>query len=270
MPSAAAFGTVAGRVLRACAGPSCADTPLPAKVAISGERLVVAGGKIGVKFEYVQNYEVVDNDFTTGAYEFDDVWTGPFTVRAAGQFSPEPIAIEGVMPGPGQTVTVDLRLQPTSRLTGTVFESDGFTPVTNRQISLRFHSDAVVVFCTEDAQTGDSECTSIPQGIQEAFAATDAEGRFSFPLVNAGPFTLTATDEGTANATGKVATIKGTVRPGDVVDLSLRLLGRAPVTVRVFRSDGSTPVNGATVELEQIDYPREKRAAVADERHDHL
>ena len=102
--------------------------------------------------------------------------------------------LSGVMPGPGQTVTIDLRLQPTSRITGTVFEPDGFTPVTNRQISLKFKSNAVVVFCHDDEQTGDSECTSIPQGIQEAFAATDAEGHYSFTLVNAGPFTITATD----------------------------------------------------------------------------
>ncbi|MBS1818371.1 MAG: carboxypeptidase regulatory-like domain-containing protein [Acidobacteria bacterium] len=255
-------GTVTGRVLRAnsCPTPPCADTPLPARVSISGDRLVVAGGRIGVKFEYVQNFEVVDNDPTTGEYHFKSgVFTGPFTLRAAGQFSPEPVAAEGTMPGPGQTVTVDLRLQPTSRLTGTVFEADGFTPVTNRQVALKFQSNAVVVICHDDEQTGDSECQSIPQGIQEAFAATDANGQFTFPLVNAGPFTITATDA----TTGQVASIKGTVRPGDTVDLPVRLLARAPVTVRVFRSNGTTPVLNANVTVQGLDYPRDTRNGIA-------
>src|SRR5262249_47653417 len=149
-----------------------------------------------------------------------------------------PVSVAGTITEPGQTVTADIRLQPTSRLTGTVLESDGFTPVTDRQISLKFHSNAVVVFCSEDEATGLSECQTIPQGIQEAFAATDANGKFSFPLVNAGPFTVTATDV----ATGKTAMLKGSVRAGETVDLSMRLLGRSRVTVRTFRSDGDTPV----------------------------
>lgn len=256
-------GQVKGRVLRAagtCSTPPCVDTPLPAKVSISGDQLVTAGGTIGVRFEYVQNYEVVDNDFTTGDYQFSQkVWTGPFTVRAAGQFSPDPVAAEGTMPGPNQTVTIDLRLQPTSRITGTVFESDGFTPVTNRQIALTFKSDAVVVFCHDDASTGESECTTVPQGIQQAFAATDANGVFSFPIVNAGPFTITATD----SQTGKVASVKGSVRAGETVDVPMRLLGRAPVTVRVFRSNGTTPVQGAQVSIQGIEYPMETRSGVA-------
>ncbi|MGC4081086.1 MAG: Ig-like domain-containing protein [Vicinamibacterales bacterium] len=256
-------GIVKGRVLRAagtCQTPPCVDTPLPARVSISGDQLVTAGGSIGVRFEDVQNYEVVSNDFTTGEYQFPQkVWTGPFTVRAAGQFSPEPVAAEGTMPGPNQTVTVDLRLQPTSRITGTVFEPDGFTPVTNRQIALKFKSDAVVVFCHDDALTGDTTCTTVPQGIQEAFAATDANGQFSFPIVNAGPFTITATD----SQTGKVASVKGSVRAGENVDVPLRLLGRAPVTVRVFRSNGTTPVVGANVTIQGLDYPMETRTGVA-------
>ncbi len=256
-------GIVTGRVLRArpagCQpGPDCQDTPLPARVAISGDRLVVAGGRIGVRFEYVQNYEVVDNNFTTGEFQFTNVWAGPFTLRAAGQFSPEPVAVEASMPGAGQTVNVDLRLQPTSTLTGTVFEPDGITPVTSRQVSLKFVSNAVIVFCSEDSQTGETNCVSIPQGIQEAFAVTDpATGRFSFPIVNAGAFTITAND-GT-----RVAEARGAVKAGETVDLGVRLLARARVTVRVVRSDGHTLVPGASVELQQIAYPKARRTGTA-------
>ena len=261
------FGIVQGRVLRAaptvCDTPPCTETPLAARVGISGERLVVAGGMVGVEFKYVQNYEVQSNDLTTGAFQFKNVWVGPVTVRAAGQFSPEPVAAETAVPGPGQSVTIDLRLQPTSRITGTVYDSDGFTPVTNRQISLKFKSDSVVVICTEDVLFG-TECQSIPQGIQEAFASTDSQGRFVFPLVNAGPFTITATDNANdPDAQGKVAEIKGQVRAGDQLDVALRLLGRGRLTVRVFRSDGSTPVNGATVKIKQLQYPQREDSGVA-------
>jgi hypothetical protein len=252
------LGTVQGRVLRACAAPPCADTPLAAKVGISGERLTVAGGKIGVKFEHVNNYEITDNDFSTGEYSFDDVWVGPFTVRAAGQFSPEPVAVEGTIPAAGQSVTVDIRLMPTSQVTGTVYESDGFTPVSNRTISVNYKSNAVVVFCSED-ELGLPDCTTIPQGIQEYPAVTDALGRFSFPIVNAGAFTITATDP----QTGKIGEVQGSVRAGDTVDVSVRLLGRANVTVRVFRSDGNTPIPGAAVQLQQISYPKATRSGVA-------
>ncbi|MBL8142881.1 MAG: carboxypeptidase regulatory-like domain-containing protein, partial [Acidobacteria bacterium] len=251
------LGTVTGRVLRACGTPPCADTPLPARVAISGERLVVAGGQIATEFRYIQNFEVVDNDFTTGAFEFDGIWAGNFTVKAAGQFSPEPVSAAGTMTA-GQTVNLDLRLMPTSRITGTVFEPDGFTPVTNRQVALEFKSNAVVVICTEDSSTGDSDCQTIPQGIQSASAATDAQGRFSFPVVNAGPFTIVATD----TAQGRTARVEGTVRAGETVDLTARLLGRSRIVVNVRSNNGITPIAGARVDVAQVDYPKATRTGL--------
>jgi hypothetical protein len=250
-------GTVTGRVLRAkpanCAegDPTCVETPLPARVAISGDQLVVGGGRVGVRFEYVQNFQIVDNNFTTGDFSFSNLWAGPFTVRAAGQFSPEPVAVEGTMPGPGQTVNVDLRLQPTSRITGTVYEPDGVTPVTDRQVTLNFKSNAVVVFCSDDATTGETTCVTIPQGIQEMSAVTnETTGQFSFPIVNAGAFTITANDG------ARVSEVRGTVKAGETVDLGVRLLARGRVTVQVIRHDGQTPVPGASVRLQQIDYPK--------------
>jgi hypothetical protein len=255
---------VTGRVLRAkpanCVegDPACVETPLPAKVAISGEQLVVGGGTVGVRFEYVQNFQIVDNDFTTGEFGFSNLWTGPFTVRAAGQFSPEPVAVEGTIATPGQTVNVDLRLQPTSRITGTVYEPDGVTPVTGRQVSLKFKSNAVVVFCHDDSTTGETTCTSIPQGIQEVFAVTDqATGQFVFPIVNAGAFTITANDG------SRVAEVKGAVKAGETVDLGVRLLARGRVTVRVIRHNGQTLVPGATVELRQVGYPKAELSGTA-------
>ena len=257
-------GIVTGRVLRAkpagCQpGPACQDTPLPARVAISGDRLVVAGGRIGVRFEYVQNYEVVDNNFTTGEFQFTNVWSGPFTLRAAGQFSPEPVAVEATMPGPGQTVNVDLRLQPTSTLTGTVFEPDGFTPVTTRQVSLKFVSNAVVVFCSENSPDRRDRLRLDPAG-HPGSLCRDRPGHR--------PVLVPHRQRGRVHdhrqrRHARVAEAKGSVKAGETVDLSVRLLAKARVTIRVLRHDGHTLVPGASVDLQQIDYPKARRTGTA-------
>ncbi len=165
-------------------------TPLEARVAISGDRLVSAGGRVGVRFECVQNFAVVDTDITTGRFRFDGVWVGPFTVRAAGQFSPDPVSVQSTMPEAGAEVELALRLQPTSRVTGTVYLPDGVTRAP-AGITVTFKSDAVIVICSEDS-FGVSSCQTIPQGVQEMFAVTDSQGQFLLSPVNAGAFTLTA------------------------------------------------------------------------------
>ncbi|HEX4914144.1 MAG TPA: Ig-like domain-containing protein, partial [Vicinamibacterales bacterium] len=106
---------------------------------------------------------------------------------------------------------------------------------------------------------GEETCISIPQGIQSVNAVTDANGQFFFPIVNAGNFTLTVDDL----ATGRLAQIKGSVRAGEEVDLSVRLLGKADVAVEVFGSDATTPIRSAKVEVEQLAYPQTKRTLTA-------
>jgi len=245
-------GTVTGTVFAADG-----VTPLKARVSISGDRLIRAGDKIGVKFKRVQNFAVVDSDPTTGRFRFDGVWLGPFTVRAAGAFSPDPISVEGVMPAPGATVNINLRLQPTSVVTGTIFLPDGVTPA-GPDVSVKYKSDGFIVLCAE-GELFIEECQTIPQGIQEAFATTDAQGRFTFPIVNAGPFSLSVNDP----ATGRLAMAKGSVRAGETADLGIRLLGRGSIAVTVLSHDGQQPIPGARVEIEQLDYPNKTAVAIA-------
>ena len=76
------------------------NTPIKARVGISGDQVVIAGGQVGVDFQYVQNFQIVDTDFSTGAFTIGGLWPGAFTIRAAGQFSPDPIALEATMPVP--------------------------------------------------------------------------------------------------------------------------------------------------------------------------
>ncbi len=40
------------------------NTPIKARVSLSGDQVVVAGGRVGVDFQYVQNFKIVDTDFS--------------------------------------------------------------------------------------------------------------------------------------------------------------------------------------------------------------
>ena len=83
-------------------------------------------------------------------------------------------------------------------------------------------------------------CRDIPQGIQDETVITDTAGHYVLPLVNAGPFTLTAED----TLTGKTAQIVGAIKPGQTGDFSIRLLGLSTLTIRVKGSDSTTPIPG--------------------------
>ena len=189
------------------------------------------------------------------------MWAGTFTVRAAGQFSPDPIAFEGTMAA-GATATLNLRLQPTSQITGTVFQPDGVTPV-GENVIVKYKSEAFKVFCSEN-EFGDTECQTIPQGIQEEIVVTDAQGKYRLAIVNAGAFTITAEDA----ASGRFGLIKGSVRAGETGEFGVRLLGISDVHVRVFAANRdangqAVPIPGAKVEVEQIDGERKSLERIA-------
>jgi hypothetical protein len=232
-------------------------TPLKARVAVSGDQLVVAGNKVGVEFKQVNYFQVVDTDFSTGAFAFNNLLVGPVTVSAIGQFSPDPISVETTIPAPNAVVTVDLKLQATSQIKGVVLLPNGVQPA-GANVVVKYKSDAFKVICTESG--GDTSCESIPQGIQEANVVTDGQGRFWLPVVNAGTFTLTVEDP----ATGKVGTIKGNVKPGEVANLSVRLFGTGDVTLKVLGSDATTPIAGAHVDVQQLGYPQKRLTFTAD------
>ncbi|MEQ1868664.1 MAG: Ig-like domain-containing protein [Vicinamibacterales bacterium] len=226
------------------------NTPVKARVSLSGEKLVVAGGRVGVDFQYVSNFQIVDTNFSTGQFSMQGLWPGSFTIRAAGQFSPDPIALEATMPSPTVMLDMTLKLQPTSTVGGRVLNPDG-TPV-GAGVIVKYKSDAFKTFCSESS-IGELSCTTIPQGIQEAVAVTDTDGSFSFAIVNAGNYTLTAFEH--ADFTGRTARLRGSVRAGETADVEIKLLGLADLVVRVLASDAQTLIGGAKVEVRQIDYP---------------
>ena len=73
---------------------------------------------------------------------------------------------------PDETVEINLRLQSTSRIRGTVFLPDGVTPV-GENVVLNYKSEEFKVFCTEN-KFGDETCINIPQGIQSVNTAISA------------------------------------------------------------------------------------------------
>lgn len=241
-------GQVKGAVFE---GPN-RNTRLRARVAISGDRVVTAGGFLGTGFQHVRNFQIVDTDFTTGEFAFSGLFVGSFAVSAVGEFSPDPVTIGGQIPSPGSIVQADLVLQPTSRITGQVFRPDGVTSA-GANVIVSFKSDAVRIICNAD------ECEAIPQGIQEEVVVTGPDGQYELPIVNAGPFTLTVEDP----STGLVARVHGTIGSGETADVPVRLLGVADLTVQV-RGSNKQPVLGARVEVTQLEYPRKKLTFVAD------
>jgi 5-hydroxyisourate hydrolase-like protein (transthyretin family) len=245
-------GRVTGRVFA-----DDGATPLRARVSVSGEQVVVAGGVLGVEFRRIENFRIVDTNLTTGKYSIAGLFVGPFTLRAAGPFSPDPIAVEAQMPAPGQEIEVNLKLQPTSRLTGIVFMPDGQTPV-GANVPVHFKSDSFKTICTESS-TGESTCESFPQGVQGADAVTDATGAFLFPVLNAGTYTLTVDGPG-----GRTSMVKGSLVAGQEGRADVRLLGRADITVRVFAADATTRIPGARVDVSQVGAPLKKASFQAD------
>ena len=242
-------GGVTGTVLDAAG-----VTPLRARVGISGERIITAG-QVGVGFQHVDNWAIVDTD-ASGRFSFSGVLAGEFTLQAVGAFSPDPITAVRQMPSDGATVDVPLRLQDTSSLTGTLFESDGVTPVTT-PTAVTYKSAEYRMVCTGSEET--RHCESVPQGIQELTVATNAAGRFLFPLVTAGDFTLTVADE-----QGRRAQARGTVKPGETGDIALRLLNR-PALVVTVKSNNQNVVPRAVVKVTQIGYPARSLQLEADD-----
>ncbi len=250
-------GVVKGTVLD-----SNGTTPLKAMVGISGDQVQIAGGRVGVGFARVDNFAIAETSIATGAFSFGSVFEGGFIVRAVGQFSPDPVAFEGTLPGAGQTANVTLRLQATSVITGTIVEPNGVTPA-GADVIVRYKSASYKTTCAS-GDSGEETCTSIPQGIQSEIVTTDANGRFVVPLVNAGPFTLDVEEPA---GPGRTTLFRGSVKPGETGDFTVRLRARASIVVKVYEANPDTsgnpvPVPGARVDLTSIE-PRRTISRVA-------
>jgi hypothetical protein len=118
-----------------------------------------------------------------GIYRFDRVALGSFTVQSS---SITLASASGFLATDGQTITLDINLPATNSVFGTVFNSDGISPVANPAISL-MNVDSVG-----------------PEGyfLQNTFG--DSFGNFQFSSAQVGTIQVSASDTSNPNQTGMV------------------------------------------------------------------
>jgi PKD repeat protein len=192
----------------------------------------------GAGFEHVRLTRIMNNDVGSGTFRFENVFVGGFTVEAANPFFPVVLAAANTITQPGETAHVTLQFsrekkEAESQVEGTVFHPDGITPV-GKDVVITFNSSR----------------------LRDVKVVTDEDGRYLFPLVNAGSFTVTAENP----ATGLVGRSDGSVIGGERVTVPIRLLGLGTVKVTVKGSNG--PIEGTNVTLARGTFPSERRSGV--------
>jgi len=178
----------------------------------------VAGAEVTVVSSSIFGGRTTVTTGLVGEFAVDGVFVGNFSVTAVDVASGLGGFTTDVLERDGEEVAVTVTLTPSGTFTGTVFESDGSTPVPGAVVSLS------------------------PSGRE---TLTDASGMYRFDFLPLGTFTLDA--ENPAN--GDRARTTATISTADEVvatDLVLNGLG----TVNVFVLDaGGTPVRDAQVLL---------------------
>jgi hypothetical protein len=188
---------------------------------------------IGIDFQYRDFTRQFNNDVSSGAFTFRNVFVGDVMVSAANPFSPQVINTRSRVEDVGATAQVTLSLQSTGEVIGTVYDPDG-NPAPD-----------VIVKASNFAAITD-----------EINALTDENGEFRLPLIPAGGFILTAQEqEGRNDFVGQT---NGSVKPGQTVNIPIRLLRTGAVTVTVRGVDGNL-LNNATVTVQEHGYPRRSR-----------
>ncbi len=147
--------------------------PLPfAQVAISSN---------GIDFDLFGNSDAL------GVYRFDRVALGSFSVQAfaSGTFA----SAGGLIASDGQVVTADITLPNTVSVFGTVFQSDGITPVSSAELSL-----------TNVDSFG-------PEGFFQSNTSSDSSGNYQFASAQVGTVQISAADLSNPNS-GGLATVQ--------------------------------------------------------------
>lgn len=153
-----------------------------------------------------------------GAYSFSNVFVGPVSVSATSGTTSTGGTGSGTLTANGQVVTINISLQPTGTLSGTVFRKDGTTAVAGAVVSLS----------------------------NSALSATaNGSGQYSFPAVPLGAYTVMATDPSSAdrgNITANLAT------SGQSLTANINMLGVGTIVATVLDGSGAT-VSGASVRV---------------------
>ena len=153
-----------------------------------------------------------------GSFLIEDIFVGPFDVSVVDPASGLAGIAQGSVDFDGQSAQVSVTLGAAGRLVGTVFASDGATPVPGAEITLA------------------------PSGRR---AVTDAAGAYAFDTVLLGNYTLSAATAAGDRGTG----LARLTVPDAEVRADLSLVGQGTVVATVLDAAGD-PVNQARVTLD--------------------
>jgi hypothetical protein len=167
--------------------PAIVDVTLPQSGKVVGTIFNADGNPASsVEVALSNNTLAFDNFRNTGNqgnFEFDHVALGPFSLQAVSNQSSAFGGGDGVITTDGQTVTVNLKLNTTGIVTGTVFGPDGVTPAVNARATV-----------SSVSSTG-------PLGFQQNSATTDQQGHYQ-AVAQVGAVQVFANDGSLTNLAG--------------------------------------------------------------------
>jgi len=174
-----------------------------------------------------KNAITVKSDPQNGTYTFTGVYGGNLSVTASNAFKPSPVSKSGSITTNGQVVPINLTLvDKVGSISGTVLNPDS-SPV------------------------GAGVTVTVTFGGADVIVSTDEAGHFQFTsIIPAGTRRIIAEDKTT---TYKNLTYVSVPRGGDV-PVTIRLLGKGSMTVKVLDGNGKASVE-TDVSLRGSDYP---------------
>ncbi|HIJ94565.1 MAG TPA: hypothetical protein HPP94_02280 [Desulfuromonadales bacterium] len=164
-----------------------------------------------------------------GLFNFVDVGLGRFTIRAGSQVTRESGMGYGDLPYAGATSYVKVVLAGLGTIGGTVLDSG--TVMTGAEVVLEKFPDA---------GCGASKCTNF---------SDPTTGRFTFPNVPAGPFTVYAKDPVNPLKNGSAG---GILNPGATAEVTVAFADTGSLKVKVIFVNGN-PAVGIVAELRRTD-----------------
>jgi hypothetical protein len=164
-----------------------------------------------------------------GVFLFSDIHLGRFVIRAGSQVTRESGMGYGDLPYAGSTGYVKVVLAGLGTVSGTVLDNGTVYPGAN-----------VVLEKFPDAGCGSSKC---------GMSSDPTTGRFSFPNVPAGTFTIYAEDPLNAQKKGSAG---GSLNPGGTAEVTVEFADTGSLKVKVIFANGN-PASGIVAELRRTD-----------------
>ncbi|HZV80812.1 MAG TPA: Ig-like domain-containing protein, partial [Geobacteraceae bacterium] len=195
------------------------------------------------------NPTVVKSDPTSGRFSFANVLQGSFTVSSSSIFRPTPVTVGGKMETAGQTVNVNLPLKGSPA-------NPGDPPPVNQPGSI-----SGKVFMPDGSAAGKDVRVTVTFGGADVTVTTDEKGLFHFAsLIPAGNQPIIAEDPATTlKWKGNVY-----VPSGLDVPITIKLLGRGTVTVKVLDGEGKVMIPNAAIYLKGTGYPNDSASGASD------